>query len=925
MAVQVGASGTTRLGRIFLAGLSSWLLVAAWTGPVAAQVTQCNISVNGEPITTATGGRTIAAQSRVPIDIFLDQPVRILINTNEDAVVETTVGIQFGPFSVPLPAGSPPQQGTYSVRAQEYAVFGAGLYNVVGSLDDCRFSAWINVRGQPALLTVPGAVGLGLVIVGLASGLSGLLAGLRRAQGRGRGTGLGRSMVGGALVGGGALIVAQQAGMTPIDTANLVSWTGGPAAAAGVIHLALGGLIAPQRPVGGQLPPAPSLPRGRGFDGAAAPPAAQPPPSAPQTPPAAQPPQRAAAPVPSDVAAPPPAAAGAGTTQREQRPPRYAVVEIFQGRSEAGIERGASLTPDKPLRAEGWYSVDVSVRSQFSGVPLAGSAPRAVEEVDTAETIRITVLALSEDFEIAEPVRTLKLPPEGDSSPATFDVQPLRPATADAPAIIRFQLLYRLNLIEDVELLAVVAEADAAPDLRRPEALLLRYARVQELAGLDALTEKAMRIHVARRDGSFVFYFVVRPEGQDVIFTGRTSPRLAEGQLEHLLVRVRLALLAIAVTRRDAEGPPLPGASFSSRRDQRQLAEAGEALWTALFRHEVKGALSAIGRWLADRPLDVGSVVQVTVDDAAAQFVFPWNLLYDRVLPDDQLADPELDAFWGMRYVIEQQLPPLKHHAPTVIEEPFRRGSLTTYDGAQLSAALFVGDFAEAAQQAEFFEQAQAEGLLRLSAGKPIDRADDALAELQDGTSSLLCFFTHGHTALRQGHFGAASLLSPTAEGGLSPPGGEERAERWRNTYEEIRSKLAGEGESWIMPKHGLIRLARLYTLDIDQLAGTPVVLLNMCESAQVIPSLSGSFVDYFIDRGARAVIGTETSTTPRFAHHFATRLLRRFLAGEELGPALLETRREYLEQNDAFGLVYSLFGAGTVRVVREAGPGQVT
>ncbi len=896
-----------RLAAGSLAGLGAWLLLALAAGPAQAQTERCTVEVNGQPITTSTGGATIAEQTPVPIEVPIDDEVVLTLATDEPPLT-FNVGLRFGPFTVPLPAGAPPAPGEYVEPIRQYALFGAGVYNVVGNLDDCQFSAWVNVTGTSPLLTVAGVIGTAMIIIGVASVLSGLLAGLRQGPRRG----VWRSVLGGAMVGGGALVVAQQAGFVAIDTTNLVTWTGGPATAAGVAHLALGAMVAPRRArpeIVGDGFPEPWT--DAGWDPRLEP---APPPPPPSAPPAAAPPAE-----PPEAAEPRAEPREAAEPRAERRPPRYAVVELYHGDGEAGAERGAGVAPDEPLRVGRWYAVDISVRSQFSGVPVAGAAPRGVEEVATEETVRITVLAISEDFEIAEPVRTFRLPPQGDSHRATFEVRPTAAATREAPATIRFQLLYRLNLIEDVELLAVVVEADAAAEALAG-ALLLRYARVQELVGLDALTEKQMRIHVARRGGSFVFYFAVRPEGQDVIFTGRTSPRLAEAELEHLLTRVRLALLAIAVTRSDADAEPLPGASFTSRRDGRQLAQAGEALWTALFRRERRGALSAIGQWLADRPLEEGSIVQVTVDEAAAQFVFPWNLLYDRPLPDDQLAGADLDAFWGMRYVIEQHLPPLKHHAASVIEEPFRGRSLATYDGSRLVASLIVGDFDEAAQQAAYFEQAQTDGLVRLSGGHAIERADEALADFQDGESNLICFFTHGHTALRQGHFGAASLLL-AGEAGLPAGTGGERASRWRQTYETIRSTLEGEGESWIMPRHGLIRLARLYTLDVDQLAGSPVVLLNMCESAQVIPSLSGSFVDYFIDRGARAVIGTETSTTPRFAHHFAVRLLSRFLGGVELGPALLQTRRDYLAQGDAFGLVYSLFGAGTVRVAE--GPAQ--
>jgi hypothetical protein len=89
--------------------------------------------------------------------------------------------------------------------------------------------------------------------------------------------------------------------------------------------------------------------------------------------------------------------------------------------------------------------------------------------------------------------------------------------------------------------------------------------------------------------------------------------------------------------------------------------------------------------------------------------------------------------------------------------------------------------------------------------------------------------------------------------------------------------------------------------------------MLNMCESAQLTPSLSESFFHFFLDRGARAVIGTECPMTVEFAHPFAARFLGEVFAGRPVGDALLETRRHFLKLNNPLGLAYTLFGQATV------------
>jgi hypothetical protein len=94
------------------------------------------------------------------------------------------------------------------------------------------------------------------------------------------------------------------------------------------------------------------------------------------------------------------------------------------------------------------------------------------------------------------------------------------------------------------------------------------------------------------------------------------------------------------------------------------------------------------------------------------------------------------------------------------------------------------------------------------------------------------------------------------------------------------------------------------------------LVLLNMCESAQVWPSFGNSFIDLFLAKGARAVIGTECAVTPEFGARFGDQLTARLMAGESVAEAIASVRAELLTDGDLRGLLYTLFGDGRARLV---------
>jgi hypothetical protein len=101
-----------------------------------------------------------------------------------------------------------------------------------------------------------------------------------------------------------------------------------------------------------------------------------------------------------------------------------------------------------------------------------------------------------------------------------------------------------------------------------------------------------------------------------------------------------------------------------------------------------------------------------------------------------------------------------------------------------------------------------------------------------------------------------------------------------------------------------------------------PIVFLNMCQSAELLPSLSGGLVRVFLDRNASAVIGTECPMTSVFANEFARALLDELFAANDVGTALWKARRRFLAEDirNPLGLAYTLYG----RAIAHLGAGPI-
>ena len=573
--------------------------------------------------------------------------------------------------------------------------------------------------------------------------------------------------------------------------------------------------------------------------------------------------------------------------------------EEVSGRRSGRVPNGATL------QVTARYHLEVAVRATRTGIPAAGEA-QPIQEPGQKEDVKILVVADSPDggFEIPEPVQYLVLPANGDSRQNAWfkGVKAVRAAGYASELLqLRVRLYYNLNLIE-----VAIIEAEAVTLFQSTQESRLglekpirfhQQLRERDYGNLELIQPRGMHILVGARSGGVDLSFVLEREGrEDTVLSG--TARVPENSLEDSLYAIRRALLKLT-TLGDFSGKSKDDAAFIA--SMRGLAELGRALWTRLFELESESALFHIGEWLWEHPLAAGSMIQVSAESGAFAFVLPWNLLYDRDLPADKDALPDPEGFWGVRYQIEQRAATSDaSDESTHPVEPVEVGYLTW-------------PFAETPLQGAFLEDMAQRSQGRMSTIRAIDSAKEAMAYLTAGAGHIVCFFAHGHTQFRGAErvgFSESDFVKLYQD----LPAGSPLHDAWKDFYEEIQQRRYESDRSWIMLHTGRIYLSQLYQIKGLCFEKRPVVLLNMCESAQLTPSLRESFIHFFLDRGAAAVVGTECSMCPQFAHLFAKELLAGLLAGEALGKVMVAARTKFLNQRNPLGLAYTLFGSPTSR-----------
>jgi CHAT domain len=585
------------------------------------------------------------------------------------------------------------------------------------------------------------------------------------------------------------------------------------------------------------------------------------------------------------------------------RPPLYGDVTFF--------DKDTGLRVDdrnEPLVIGTDYSLEVALRRVPSGVSHRGGNPKPVAPLPAGSAIELLVVAKGGkgDLEILQPTQLLKLSTDeaADSLPVRFHVRPLRTTSGGNDfCCVEIRVYFNFNLLEVLVVRATTrGEFDTGPAEPPSPPIFIDQSERVERGYLDLERWQAPRhlgIDIRREGDSVRFTFVARvkpsPGAESLVLPAQLDIPLS--LLMPMLNRMRGLWEEIAV---NLIGASLQPDTHVFQEALVRLAQAGRDLWSLLFRGPQGSAMNVIGEWLWSHPAQTGAVIDVRLLDGAAAFAFPWSLLYDRELNDRaKTADPE--GFWGIRYAIGQSAMDWYQGDAPIVAKPASRLEF-----------MLWGAFPNGAAQTRLLKDIETSSN-NLLAVQPVITNKQAFNEMvRECDADMLYFYTHGHT--RPG----------AADSGYDP------VERIKQRFEQLSDEQKDKSglwplyaliedadfkpdESWIALTMGRLRLQEMRAQPM-KLLRSPVVFLNMCQSAQVMPGLADSFVTFFLERNARSVLGTECPMTTVFAHPFSEELLRRFFSGSSLGESLRLARVHFMNQQNPLGLAYSLFGAATVR-----------
>jgi hypothetical protein len=518
--------------------------------------------------------------------------------------------------------------------------------------------------------------------------------------------------------------------------------------------------------------------------------------------------------------------------------------------------------------------------------------PPIIEPPETKEQkeARFYVSVFSADFEVEEPTKILTLPPRGHSKDIEFQVRPLRRTfSAEDLAALDVCLYYRCNLVQSFEIKAEVLAEGEEKRTKDPQRAVLKAARVEEYPDLDQVTAKDLNLTITKRaDGKYQFTFTLAPEAVeaprwDEIRLG-CHVDLTRDELTHLITKARRMLYNV-VEVYDAVVEDRPQARDKALH---ALAQVGRQLYLKLFQNESARLLAE--EWMPQN-LPPGSTIQIV--DRAKDFVFPWSLIYLASPWDDEIPI-DIEQFWGWRYKLAIATEQLTQTYGEVGEE------IEADEGLKVFFGFYKG-LTGARAQKSYFDQL---GTV------PVQNRREAVAALQEADQHLIYFFCHGYTEkmihdIQLDDDLVREFIQLSAD----------RKETDQSLTDHL-DDLFDVSDSWMRLTWSKLPLTMLH----EELEGIsfhhhPLVFLNMCQSAQVLPSLSGGLIPFFIDKGARGVIGTECSMNMTFGDRFSRDFLDRFRDGIPAAEILWQLRQESLSKGDPLALAYTLFGDADLRL----------
>lgn len=506
--------------------------------------------------------------------------------------------------------------------------------------------------------------------------------------------------------------------------------------------------------------------------------------------------------------------------------------------------------PAEPLQVGETYTLAFNVElEQVQGAIATGQVPEdKLFDRDTQELV-ITVQLVSEDFDILTTPQKLFLPRQGRSrNTARLNVTPRR----NGEGIITALYMKEGNIIQAMTLRLNVGMPDkqgvlGSQTLGRPPEQAAIVQRRDVSLWIEA-SGNNFRLNVLGAAGASATLPITGPELEQAINDARS-------------VLNKIVLWQDKGKAVYQEGIDIP-ASVNAQ-TLPLLAEAGWLLFREIFLHT--GADEQTRR-VAARLRELAQKQFLKIQIASRELLLPWGILYMADQFDPNNINPEL--FLGFKHIVE--------HIPFQPNMDVIDGTIPSQP--QLTISLNLNQdidrqmgYPLIANQQKYWSQQAARGvqiITRTDAGTVVK----ALAEANT-PDQIAYFYCH-------------AVTKSLAEGGPN------------NSLLEF-----GENQSLTL------RDLTIRASNEVRLANTPLIFINACESAELSPLFYKGFMPYFVDKGARGMIGTECPVPALFAADWAQKFFDLFLAGKSIGQIFLDLRREYyFKHNNLLGLLYAVY-----------------
>ncbi len=528
---------------------------------------------------------------------------------------------------------------------------------------------------------------------------------------------------------------------------------------------------------------------------------------------------------------------------------------------------------DSPLEIGETYTLVVGIETE----PLADLIAQSILENPLAysinvEQVLLTVQFISDDFEIFTTAQKLIVPRAGKSrNRARFDISPNRNGVCELTAV----LLHEGNTVQALTLKLNVGVGDTAvsgsESVGRPLEELSAIAP-RALAMWIDYTGKEFRVNLLQASG-----------------TVSVTLRLSLEELDKIIADARRALDELVKFRVRNQSPYLEGIDIPTavqRTALPHLAESGYRLFNAIFRDAVLNEQGLVAAKLLQEVMQGESAY---IQIISREMVLPWNMLYVADQFDPNEIRPEL--FLGLKHIVE--------HIPLLQNMNFKKeiqAAPRLAVGLNLDRALDRQmNFPLVRNQETFWAQQARRNPITVIPRTNIAEIISSVVDPKTPDQIMYFFAIGGFRTTDQD--GPRDLFLQF---------GEERITLEQLQTAESANAFQAASSQQNVPRENLF-------------AGTPLVFINSCETALTSPRVNRSFLDYFVAKGARGMIGVEATVPALFAADYAQKFFDQFLAGKPLGQLMLDLRREYFfKHNNILGLLYGLYADADTRIVWE-------